>query len=349
MELYAGAPAPSASPTTNFNPDLCEGFHFVGDVDGDGFADMACMRNDVGTNRNVPVIVFGAVDNFGARRTALDSEWTTAHSSTRVFMAEDFNGDGFADIVVNYVANVQSSGAWLRVHFGAAPFVDGPPGWQAFGPIELSRFSVDVPGSGGDLDGDGFVDLVLSHVEAFTATRATVQIYKGGVLPDPTAHTDLILGRAGSGIPAGDVDGDGFFDLLVSVEGGYGLYRGGSPLPTTPPLTPPLFTDWFARAGFDLNGDGRSDSLFYTSSGHVVYLGGSPISMTNAALSALSVTPGTFLTFSDYNGDGRQDFASGIGGTAPEFVRVLGDGTLDPPGSPLIGPADAYKLTGYNY
>jgi hypothetical protein len=132
---------------------------------------------------------------------------------------------------------------------------------------------------GGDLNGDGYADLAVgAQWEATDGPRAgRAYVYYGG--RNPSTRPGLVLRSPGPWHlfgPAryvGDLDGDGFDDLLVTDERGDGfehasgtalLYRGSS----TPAATPAFvfkgehegdgFGRWATRID-DVTGDGRPD------------------------------------------------------------------------------------------
>lgn len=118
------------------------------------------------------------------------------------------------------------------------------------GPWSPPRY-LDVGRAPGDLDGDGHADLAVGAPgDGSGAGTGRVYIFLGATVPDDTP--DVTLDRpAGSRFgeavaAAGDVNGDGFCDLLVGDpnysttgrnHGAAFVYYGGNPLPATPALT----------------------------------------------------------------------------------------------------------------
>ncbi|MCH8274141.1 MAG: FG-GAP repeat protein [Armatimonadetes bacterium] len=132
--------------------------------------------------------------------------------------AGDVNGDGFADLIVGAIFdgnNGDFSGS-ARVFSG----LDGSILYTFNGDSARDQFGTSVSGAG-DVNADGFADLIVGargdDNNAFNAGSARVLSgVDGSVLYtlDGDSAGD-VFGHSVSG--AGDVDGDGFADLIVSA------------------------------------------------------------------------------------------------------------------------------------
>ncbi|MEO7734987.1 MAG: FG-GAP-like repeat-containing protein [Kofleriaceae bacterium] len=285
----------------------------------------------------------------------------------------DVNGDGYPDILVG-AADANA----VHVYLGSA--TAGTSGWNGAGAparIDLltfgspaSQFGTSVA-SAGDVNGDGYADfLVGSPGDASFAGAA--YLYLGSATPSgdgwngiaPRQRVNLTT-PAGPGFgrtvaTAGDVDGDGYADFLVSGFGGYDtaamtwLYLGSARpdavawndivstrrIALEAPEEELGFTQFGnAMAGVgDLNGDGYADFVVgaWGVAAAFVYLGSATISEpswnADSSTQRIDVTApgGVFSSFGlsiasagDVNGDGYADFLVGDAGMSGSGLSLV--------------------------
>lgn len=120
----------------------------------------------------------------------------------------------------------------------------------------------------GDVNGDGFSDFMVGSNYSYSIGWR-IQIYYGGVEMD--SIPDLIIERTFSRITslstAGDVNGDGFSDIVLTILGPYmNIYLGGQPMDNI--LDAQFFltvlggdhnANIVSTSAGDLNGDGYYD------------------------------------------------------------------------------------------
>ncbi len=192
------------------------------DFDEDGYTDLAAAVFD---GRPSVIVMWGSAD--GLSRAVRVPGTDTSHVSwdddpilDEQLAAGDFDGDGHADLVFG----LGSDKGLLEGPFER----DGTPARTAAVPAP-SRPAGDVDGASygdlvaGDLDGDGADELVTFHYDwspdaSWSRTRRPVGLYRGG--PDGLTRADGVdLPDAATGA-VGDVDGDGYGDLVLSPRGG---------------------------------------------------------------------------------------------------------------------------------
>ena len=137
--------------------------------------------------------------------------------------AGDVNGDGYSDLIIgsnpSYYAPLSDTGE-VRVYLGSAAGLPAEPAWRAaLGQGIDFGISVDSPG---DFDGDGFDDLIVGS-KTYHQWLGGVFLYHGsasGPMERPfwVATSDIAYSYFGERARgAGDVNGDGSPDLIVSA------------------------------------------------------------------------------------------------------------------------------------
>jgi len=232
----------------------------AGDVNGDGFDDVIIGAHYAGPNGNSSgssYVVFGKASGFsatmdlssldGSNGFRLDGREENDFSGLSVSTASDVNGDGFDDVIVGAIGahyagpNGNWSGSSYVVFGKASGFsatmelssLDGSNGFRLDGgaAYDFSGWSVS---NAGDVNGDGFDDLIIGATYAvsnennsgssyvvfgkasgFSATMELSSLDgSNGFRLDGVSAGDL-TGRSVSN--AGDVNGDGFDDLIVGA------------------------------------------------------------------------------------------------------------------------------------
>jgi hypothetical protein len=228
----------------------------AGDINGDGFADLAIgvREEDVGAAGSA-----GAVNVlFGSARglTTVGNQFWNQDSSgiegdgaetgdvfSRGLGIGDFDGDGFADMGVGAweddVGAVANAGT-VNVLYGSAAGLttDGNQFWTQDSPDVLEEAETNDwfgrPITPGDFDGDGIDDLAIgAHLESVGAvnTAGAIHILFGSATGLTAAGNELwtqnstdvedvaeVGDHFARTAASGDIDGDGFADLAVGVS-----------------------------------------------------------------------------------------------------------------------------------
>jgi len=143
------------------------------------------------------------------------SEIDAGAYNLRAFARGDFNGDRIEDIVVTAMGDERGKGQQIRLLTGR--------GGGKFDVVAILPEQQEVPGelAAADFDGDGDLDIaVLFNIEA----RVDVWWNDGFGNFTKVAKQSLIAGTNGSGLTAGDLDGDGRAELSFAFSDGEVLH-----------------------------------------------------------------------------------------------------------------------------
>jgi hypothetical protein len=210
---------------------------------------------------------------------------------------DDLNGDGHLDAVFSLY------GLGAKILWG-----DGSDTWSDAGstvaPTDWIR-DIDT----GDFNGDGEIDIAMANAPSPGVDDSEVYLNKGdgkfGNSPDI-----VFTGLETTGVETGDVDMDGYDDILFTYGTIARLYLGG---PTGPDKT--VDRDFSPNGCYDahigdLDGDGLNDLALAESTGGKsrVFLGG-PNGLHTPP--DYSITGGDAIGAGDINGDGFIDIVYG--------------------------------------
>jgi FG-GAP-like repeat len=298
----------------------------IGDVDGDGQADIAVAN---GNSDDVSVLL-----NLGSGTFAAAVNFPAGDRPDSILMA-DLNGDARLDLTF-----ATQSGVNVLMNRGNGTFA---------APVNYVSGGAVMSVATGDVNGDGRIDLALAG-----NSSVTVLLNRGnGTFPNTAVYA---TGRTPTSVAIGDVNGDGKPDLAVanrdSVDVSVLLNNENGTF--APPVN--YFNPGESVGIADFTGDGRPD-LIVAKSPDTISVSPNRGSGAFAApiVYAAGVTPQS-ITAGDIDGDGQADWAvanifagdvsvvlnkgngvftnavtypTGLGATAVAIGRIDDDGRTD--------------------
>ena len=166
--------------------------------------------------------------------TQLESDQVYAYLGTSVSGAGDVNGDGYADVIVGaygYDAGQGNEGAAFVFLGSASGIADGSPATAA-AQLESDKayayLGSSVSGAG-DVNGDGYADVIVGarDYDAGQSDEGAAFVFLGsasGIADGSPAtaaaqlESDKAYAYLGSSVSgAGDVNGDGYADVIVGA------------------------------------------------------------------------------------------------------------------------------------
>ncbi len=357
----------------------------AGDVNGDGYADIlvgATGTDQAGANSGAAYVVFGKATPFSANVSLsslnglngfkISGEQGGSATGFSVSTAGDVNGDGYADLLVaannldtNIVTPGGSHGTTYVVFGKKSGFIsnldvatlNGTNGFQLWGASINGAMGQSVSDAG-DMNGDGFRDMLVG-----TNGAGAYVVYgrKSGFTANVNVSTltgsngfKITGEQAGDGAgtkvsAAGDVNGDGYADVIVSAPasnaGGnasgaaYVVFGKAAAFTPTLALSSLNGSNGFQITGStgdetgaqiadagDMNGDGLADVMVSAKNGstsnvHIVF-GSASGTLANVNLASLNGSTGftvmgiasadvSLSRLGDLNGDGLTDILLG--------------------------------------
>jgi hypothetical protein len=331
IEVYLGSS--QFNPTSSNNIIAYDSGYpptFVGDVNGDGYADFFGTTTYVPSSGLAPTLYLGGPDVTSLSTVILTKTAGGPSTLMQTTSAGDFNGDGFADLIVQWGYALTTPQTELRIFLGGTTLANTPD-LSIPGPY-VNSYTLQHSGRVGDLNGDGFEDIALTAFSDGGSNGGVIEIFAGGKQPAMTAAASISTTSATYEIePAGDLNGDGYADAVVVLAGtGYYLCSGASPFPTTFASTWANTTASDAVGGFDIDGDGFSDFAIGTSGQALLYRG-TAAGPTPVSTGLSHLSPSTIIGFSDNDGDGLPDIVGTSGQMSGASLEWAGsDGTTNP-------------------
>jgi len=314
----------------------------AGDVNGDGYQDILVGIKGYNSNTGRACIYFGGNVLDNVADVTLNGESMNNRFGESVSSAGDMNGDGYSDVIIG--APQYGADGRAYIYFGGSSMnniVDVVLNGEALGVVFGNSVSTAE-----DVNGDGYSDVIVGDYQ-YNSNAGRAYIFFGGNSVDNIADK-ILTGFAISGLgfsvaSAGDVNGDGYSDVITGIiyansnSGLSNIYFGGNQMDSVADVI--MSADlagsnfgWSVSPAGDVNGDGFSDVivgayLFSSYTGKAfIFLGGSVMDnisdITMTGESSLNYFGGSVSSAGDINGDGYSDVIIGAYGNTQYTGRA---------------------------
>jgi hypothetical protein len=204
----------------------------AGDVNGDGYSDVIIGANgfslDPPLNERVYVYLGSSVGLATTAGWTAESDPGFQSFGDSVGIAGDVNNDGYSDVIIgaeNY-SNGQDQEGQALVYHGSATGPSTTPDWAVEGNQAIAYYGTWV-GTAGDVNGDNYSDVIVGAplYDGSQIDFGSAFVYHGSptglsLTADWTAESDQNFSGFGWSVgSAGDVNGDGYSDVIVGAPG----------------------------------------------------------------------------------------------------------------------------------
>ncbi|RKZ17247.1 hypothetical protein DRQ50_05195, partial [bacterium] len=257
----------------------------AGDINGDGLDDLVVGSPGYqnGDNEEGAIFIYlGSKTSLPATPDQIvESNTDYFHMGHAVTLAGDINGDGYGDVLTGCAPSIDFTEEWpnVRLYLGSETGLSTTADWSYGAHLTEETMGRHVA-CAGDMNGDGYADIAIGY-EGYGASRGRIMVFLGNfdgltAYPNWTANGSGDNAMLGPVATAGDVNGDGYSDLIGGAPGyeGVSTERGEARCWLGGSYGVRLAAGWvvesnqaYAQFGYslapagDVNGDGYSDLL----------------------------------------------------------------------------------------
>ncbi|MBU0475361.1 MAG: FG-GAP repeat protein [Bacteroidetes bacterium] len=331
--LYYGSESINDSPDVVFkgeggNSEFASSVSTTGDINNDGYDDFIIGASEFESAKGRAYIYLGENTVDTNPDLIITGEEMQDRLSSSVSSAGDVDNDGFDDFIIGIPGYMDDKGK-ANIYYGSSS-IDNLVNDSMVGNGKNNKFGYSISNAG-DVNNDGYDDIVVGAI-GYESSKGRAYIYFGGNNMNNTADVVFTGERpnddfGSSVLSAGDVNNDGFDDIIVCASGYYKgkvyLYYGGANMDNIADVVFNGETD-FDRFGSsasgigDINSDGYDDFIIAAKEYHgnigraYIYYGGSVVDSVADVILTGSADNDKFSSIvssaGDVNADGFDDF-----------------------------------------
>jgi hypothetical protein len=193
----------------------------IGDVNGDGFADVAVSVYVNGSLEHR--LYLGNANGVGSTYQSFTGYGYALGSNYQPTAGGDFNGDGYSDLAFLGEDPIDANSFTITAHI----HLGGPSGVSSTPAAKVQAYGSSIENAG-DVNADGYGDFIVADWGSATVvlgasdmTAATIT----GLAPSISDTNDFGMPSAGGG----DINGDGYADVLITQAINYSNEPDQSP------------------------------------------------------------------------------------------------------------------------